>query len=494
MGNAGVSIVGWVVGTVGGAVDSAIQDKLVEAVEWIASALLAGALWLLEQIWALTSATTTPQLGADFLVTWAGRMFTITLPVLGILFMVQLAYAALTRSWSNIGTAVRGLLIGTIGTAASLPIVGLLVAAFDTVADGFAQAALNDLEEHSGSLAQAVAGPAVDAGSAVDVVAAGFPPGMGEAVIVGASAGMVGLMAILLIIGGVMLFFALLARELLLYVVIVIGPLALAGAAFKHTQVWTVRYGAAAVALIFTKLAVVVVFGIGLSMITGVAQDQAGMDEGLALFGRVVGGALMLAMAGLAPMATFKFFDFLGEQGLDRMQSSATAGSRGVTDPIKSMPSPSNVLTRMGRWGGSGGGTPSTSNSSGQSGPEAGSDSGTPSIPPPGPSKAGEEPQGGSDTSSGSGGSGTGSPGPAVPSGPTDDSLAGPGSGSGPAPDRGSSPSGAGPTNAPQPAPPTPRQPPSQSPAAGSAPEEPPQRPAPLPLRTPPPSYVPVKG
>lgn len=420
-------------------------------------------------------------------------MFTITLPVLGILFMVQLAYAALTRSWSNIGTAVRGLLIGTVGTAASLPIVGLLVAAFDTVADGFAQAALNDLEEHSGSLAQAVAGPAVEAGSAVDVVAAGFPSGMGEAVIVGAAAGMVGLMAILLIIGGVMLFFALLARELLLYVVIVIGPLALAGAAFKHTQVWTVRYGAAAVALIFTKLAVVVVFGIGLSMITGVAQDQSGMDEGLALFGRVVGGALMLAMAGLAPMATFKFFDFLGEQGLDRMQSSATAGGRGVTDPIKSMPSPSNVLTRMGRWGGSGGGIPSTSKASGQSGPEAGSDSGAPSMPPPGSPKA-DEPQGGADTSPGSAGGGSGSPGPAVPSGPTDDSLPGPGSGSGPASDRGSSPSGAVPTKGSQLAPTAPRQPPSQSPAAGSTPEEPTQRPAPLPPRMPPPSYVPVKG
>ena len=78
------------------------------------------------------------------------------------------------------------------------------------------------------------------------------------------------------------------------------------------TRAWFRRWLTMIVALVFTKLGVVLVFGIGVA-----AVGSAGQASGTAAqLGQLLSGLVMLAMAALVPIACFKFFAFLGEESV----------------------------------------------------------------------------------------------------------------------------------------------------------------------------------
>lgn len=312
-----------------GLLEGALQDAVGAVLSSIADAMVAVCMWVLNLLWNLLSDSTAPDVTGDFIYTWAGRIFYISLPLLAIFLVAQMIYAAVIRSGEPIRRGITGVLIAVIGTIASVPIIATLTRGFDSIADGLAQATLNDLGEGGEALSGALLGVAGDEAQGLTVA---FASAIGASGLVGtiAAAFVVMVLMFLMIAGAIAVFVALLLRTVLLYIVIVIGPLMLAGLAFEKTRGWAVKWMSMVVALIFTKLGIVVVFGLGVSMITtlpeAMSSDGELVDGGLSLVGQLFSGATMLAVASLVPVACFKFFDFLGESGVASMHAGAQAG------------------------------------------------------------------------------------------------------------------------------------------------------------------------
>ena len=122
--------------------------------------------------------------------------------------------------------------------------------------------------------------------------------------------------------GAMAVFAALLIRTLLLYVVIVTGPIAFLGLVWSPTRVWFRRWVTAVIALVFTKLGVVVVFGLGISAMNNL-DFGGGLLEAL---GRLLTGVVLVLIASLVPIVAFKFFGFLDEQTVEALHSGAQSG------------------------------------------------------------------------------------------------------------------------------------------------------------------------
>ena len=94
---------------------------------------------------------------------------------------------------------------------------------------------------------------------------------------------------------------------------------------------WFWRWVTAVIALVFTKLGVVVVSGLGISAMNNLDFD-GGLLEAL---GRLLTGVVLVLIASLVPIVAFKFFGFLDEQTVRRCTavpspaSSAAAKSSG---------------------------------------------------------------------------------------------------------------------------------------------------------------------
>ena len=201
--------------------------------------------------------------------------------------------------------------VGVLGSFLALPVLAVLVAAMDALAMDLAQLSHDDV----GSLVTDVIEMLVDPSSAMTWVGAGILGSMGAIV--------AGIFAIL---GAIAVFIALLVRMMLLYIVVIIGPFAFAGLVWEPTRRWIRTWLTLVVALVFSKLGIVLVFGLGVSMIGSL--DFAN-DGPLAAIGQLVAGLMMLFMAALVPWACFKFFSFIGEESVSALHAGTTSAARG---------------------------------------------------------------------------------------------------------------------------------------------------------------------
>nr|WP_273483000.1 type IV secretion system protein [Kribbella italica] len=106
------------------------------------------------------------------------------------------------------------------------------------------------------------------------------------------------------------LYFVLLFREVALIAFVVFAPIAMASWTWSSTRHWLRRWIEVVGALLFSKIAMAVVFALGLSA-TG-AADQGNNPANLSTF---LAGVLLVAMAAFAPAATFSFIHWAGDQG-----------------------------------------------------------------------------------------------------------------------------------------------------------------------------------
>jgi hypothetical protein len=186
--------------------------------------------------------------------------------------------------------------------------------------------------------------------------------------------GLVGMIVLgfLMAMGAIAVFAALLIRTLLLYVVIVTGPIAFLGLVWSPTRVWFRRWATAVIALIFTKLGVVVVFGLGIS-----AMNTLDLDGGLLeAIGRLLTGTVLVLIASLVPIVAFKFFGFLGEQTVEVLHSGAQSGVDRGREAAGRM-NPQQILDRIG--------TNAANGAAAQASPSRGRVAGSPPRQHPGP-------------------------------------------------------------------------------------------------------------
>jgi hypothetical protein len=306
---------------VGDAASGIAEDASVRVLRTIAQAVTGFAGQVLESLWELIQTVTTPQTDADFLYRWAGLLFGISLP-LTVAFMCFQVIGSVLRARgvtaSGVAQAVLGAATAIFGTAMSLPVVHYLTRMVDGAADAMTAVTLGDVDRLGEDFSAAVGGNGVSLSELFTPL--GRKEVVGETV-AGVLGGLIGMIVLgfLMAMGAIAVFAALLIRTQLLYVVIVTGPIAFLGLVWSPTRVWCRRWATALTALIFTKLGVVVVFGLGIS-----AMNDLDFDGGLLeALGRLLTGMVLVLIASLVPIVAFKFFGFLGEQTVEALHSGA---------------------------------------------------------------------------------------------------------------------------------------------------------------------------
>ncbi|TCC34949.1 hypothetical protein [Kribbella sindirgiensis] len=253
------------------------------------------------------SASTTP----DFNQTWwrdnLDMIVTISLPLLVIAFVLQCAAAAIRREPARLGSALFGALLGTAG----VPFAIAVVVASGHMVDQIASTILG----HNPATIQGFR-------RIVDITR----------VLGHATNGGFLIMAIeFAILATMALYFVMLVREVALVAFVVLAPIALASWTWNATRHWLRRWIEVVGALLFSKIIMAVIFTMGLSAIGN--TDQAG-DSSLGTF---LAGSLLLAMAAFAPLATYSFIHWAGDQGQSALYAvqQGTAGASAIKDRLE---------------------------------------------------------------------------------------------------------------------------------------------------------------
>ena len=122
-------------------------------------------------------------------------------------------------------------------------------------------------------------------------------------------------------------YFALVIRKVLIVVTAIFAPLAFAGSLADITVSWTRRWIETTVALIVSKLILVLIFVAGYGiLIEGVGQAGSGTTQKVT---QVISGILVLFLAGFAPWSALKIVHFTGEHAhqLHSLGASTVAGA-----------------------------------------------------------------------------------------------------------------------------------------------------------------------
>jgi hypothetical protein len=340
----------------GGAVGALVEDGSIRVLSAVAQGIASFAALLLESLWRLIQRVTTPQTDAEFVQQWAGMIFAIALPITVMFMVFQVIQSVLrARGWNRTGpaSAVSGAAVAIIGTAVSLPIVHGATRIVDGVADAMTGVILGEIDTLGDSFADAIGGRGVPFAETLTLQGQNQLEAEGTAAALGGLIGII-VLGFLMILGGIAVFAALLIRSLLLYSVVVTGPIAFLGLVWTPARAWFRRWCVAVVALIFTKLGVVVVFGLGIS-----AMNSLDFGDGiLESIGRLLTGALLMLIAALVPVVAFRFFDFMGEQTVASMHAGAQAGVSRTREALGHM-DPRRIAARMHGGNGHGGSMPS---------------------------------------------------------------------------------------------------------------------------------------
>ncbi|MGH9075345.1 MAG: hypothetical protein ACRDZQ_14690 [Acidimicrobiales bacterium] len=221
------------------------------------------------------------------------------------LFVIQVTTSALRRDPGGLGRAVKGLVVAFLAGGAAIGVTNVLLSATDSLSAGVVKAAMG-----------------------TDLAGMGRHILIGAAILgVGNPAGII-LLAVATIVAAVAVWLALMVRKVLIVVSAVFAPLAFAGSLADITVSWTRRWIEVMVALIASKLVLVVVFVVGWGVLdqgVGLAGHGAGQS-----ITQVAAGLLILAVAGFAPWMALKLVHFSGEQfhHLHALAGSATVGAQ----------------------------------------------------------------------------------------------------------------------------------------------------------------------
>jgi type IV secretory pathway TrbL component len=135
------------------------------------------------------------------------------------------------------------------------------------------------------------------------------------------------LLSLACIVATVIVYFALVIRKVLIVVTAIFAPLAFAGSLADITVSWTRRWIETTVALIVSKLILILIFVAGYGiLIEGVGQAGSGTTQKVT---QVISGILVLFLAGFAPWSALKIVHFTGEHAhqLHSLGASTVAGA-----------------------------------------------------------------------------------------------------------------------------------------------------------------------
>ncbi|WP_133787342.1 hypothetical protein [Kribbella sp. VKM Ac-2571] len=224
-------------------------------------------------------------------------MVGLSLPILVAVFTLQCISAAIRREPGRLGQAALGALLGTAG----VPLAVGVIASCGKLVD----------EISTGILGKAATADGIK--RMTDIT--GF--------LTAGTAGGILLLAVQLgLLAMFSLYFVMLVREVALVAFVVFAPVAMASWTWSATRHWLRRWVEIVGALLFSKIAMALVFTLGLSAVGVSGQGNASN------LGTFFAGILLVGMAAFAPLATYSFIHWAGDQGhaMTRVFQEGSAG------------------------------------------------------------------------------------------------------------------------------------------------------------------------
>ena len=257
-------------------------------------------------LWSQMTSATAISFGGPAFALDLGMVSAIAAVVCGGLFIIQLVTSALKRDGTGIGRAVRGLVVATVGCAIALASLDLLLAAVDQLCSGVVSLATGD---SISTLGAKIIDPAMFTGLV-------------------AGPGAILILSLIAIVAVAVVWFALVVRKMLIIITAIFAPLAFAGGVADLSRGWVRKWLEAMLALVFSKLILILIFVIGLGVLGGMGSPQNAV--GLSRITGDITGLLILLVAGLSPWMALKLVHFTGEH-MATLAGSATHATAGAT-------------------------------------------------------------------------------------------------------------------------------------------------------------------
>ena len=323
--------------------------------DWLASAMGKAAGWLFEQVWTVFDGTTMVDVTNPAYRKVYALLFGVAVMVMLIFFCFQLILGLIRHEPGALGRALTGLAKAVLGSFLILTITGLLLQATDQICVGLVQATGNTM----GSMGGKIAALAVGLG-AISFTS----PGVGAIMTI--------FLAGLAISAALVVWFSLLIRKALLLVALVFGPFAMTGYGWDATRGWFGKWASFVIAMILSKLVLVV------TLMIGVTMAASPLEPDLQSVGDAVTGVVLMLVAAFAPYMAYKFISFMGADMYHLMSAEQEAKSA-LNRPIPMRVTPSQPPSTLGgSGGGSGGGStpPPTASTAGSGAGSAGASGG----------------------------------------------------------------------------------------------------------------------
>jgi hypothetical protein len=297
-------------------VGSGVTSLVAAPFDWLAHTLAAAAAWFFEAVWAVFDTTTLVDVTGDQYTQVYNLLFGAALFVMLVFFCLQLITGLAHRDPTALSRAAVGLGKSVLGSFVAIALTATLLEITDQLAIGIVQATGNTMEGMGDRIALMAAGLV-----AINIAS----PGVGAIMTI--------FLAGLAIAATAIVWFSLLIRKALLLVAIVFAPIALAGFSWDATRGWFGKWVAFVVALVFSKLVLVVLF------LVAINQTAAPIDLDLASISDPVAGVVLMLVAAFAPYMTYKFISFVGVDMYHAMsteQEAKGALNRPVPVPVSS--------------------------------------------------------------------------------------------------------------------------------------------------------------
>lgn len=316
--------------------------------DWIAQGVGNAAEWMFKGVWQLFDSTTAVDVTNPSYLKVYDVLFGVAIFLMLLFFLLQLITGLIRRDPGALHRAGIGLAKSVLGSFLVITLTGLALTIVDELCVGIIQATGTTLDEMGGKIAALAAGIGAISLSA---------PGAGAVIII--------FLGCLAITGAAIVWFSLLIRKALLLVAVVLAPIALSGQSWDHARGWFSKWASFVVALIVSKLVVVVIF------LVAINQMNAPLNLDLSSISNPVAGIVLMFVAAFAPYMAYKFISFVGFDLHHAMSAESEAkGAMNRPIPVPAMPGLSNARKVLGGsddsgngsgsggGGGSGGGPP----------------------------------------------------------------------------------------------------------------------------------------
>lgn len=283
--------------------------------DWLAATMGQAAGWLIEAMWAVFDSTTLIDVQSQGYLDVYNLLFGIGVFIVLLFFCFQLVLGLIRREPAALSRAALGAAKAVLGSFVVITLTATALEIVDQLSIGIVQAAGETTETMGDKIALLAVGL-----TTINIAS----PGVGAIITI--------FLAGLMICAVAIVWFSLLIRKALLLVAIVLAPIAFAGAAWDVTRGWLGKWVAFVIALIVSKLVLVVVFLIAITQVsTPIEADLASVTE-------PISGIVLLFIAAFAPYMVYRFISFLGfdlYQAMGSEQEAKNAINRPVPVPSK---------------------------------------------------------------------------------------------------------------------------------------------------------------